>query len=112
MKQTYYMSDLTENVIGAAIEVHRMLGPVYLESVYEEALFYELQLRGIPVERQKVISINYKDRLVGEGRLDLLINNTLIVELKAVNILSDIHVAQVLFLFKNNRTKDWIINKL
>lgn len=94
------MSQLTGGVIGAAIEVHRMLGPGFLESVYEEALCVELQLRGIPFRRQPVVAVNYKGHLVGEGRLDLLINNTLIVELKAIENLAPIHEAQVLSYLK------------
>ena len=88
------------NIIGAAIEVHKILGPGYLEGVYEEAMVHELQLRNIPLERQKVININYKDKPVGEGRLDLLIDKCLVVELKAVNELADIHIAQVLSYLK------------
>ncbi|AJQ25989.1 GxxExxY protein [Pelosinus fermentans] len=100
MKNTDCMAALTDKVIGAAIEVHRILGPGYLESVYEEALVHELQLRNIPLERQKVININYKDKAVGEGRIDLLVDQCLIIELKAVNELADIHVAQVLSYLK------------
>lgn len=100
MKYTDNMAALTDKVIGAAIEVHKILGPGYLEGVYEEALVHELQLRNIPLERQKVININYKDMPVGEGRLDLLIDKCLVVELKAVNELADIHVAQVLSYLK------------
>lgn len=67
MKYTDNMAALTDKVIGAAIEVHKILGPGYLEGVYEEALVHELQLRNIPLERQKVININYKDKPVGGG---------------------------------------------
>lgn len=87
-------------VIGAAIEVHRLLGPGFLEVVYEQALVMELQLREIPFKRQVVIAVNYKGEAVGEGRLDLLIGDTLIVELKAVNELTPIHSAQVISYLK------------
>jgi len=87
-------------VIGAAIEVHRLLGPGFLESVYEEALCVELQLQGIPFKRQLVVAVNYKGQLVGEGRLDLLVNDALIVELKSVNALSTLHSAQVISYLK------------
>ena len=104
-------SELTGVVIGAAIEVHRVLGPGFLESVYEEALCVELQLRGIPFRRQPVVAINYKGRLVGEGRLDLLVSNTLIVELKAVENLAPIHEAQVLsYLKMTSHTLALLIN--
>ncbi len=105
------MSQLTGVVIGAAIEVHRVLGPGFLESVYEEALCVELQLRGIPFRRQPVVAVNYKGRLVGEGRLDLLVSNTLIVELKAVENLTPIHEAQVLsYLKMTSHTLALLIN--
>ncbi len=94
------MNQLTGAVIGAAIEVHRVLGAGFLESVYEEALCVELQLRGVPFRRQPVVAVNYKGQLVGEGRLDLLVANTLIVELKAVENLAPIHEAQVLSYLK------------
>lgn len=92
--------DLASAVIGAAIEVHRVLGPGYLESVYEEALAVELKLRGIAFERQKAISVEYKEHTVGEGRLDLLVGNRLVVELKAVDAFAPIHTAQVMSYLK------------
>ena len=86
--------ELAYAVIGAAIEVHRVLGPGFLESVYEEALCVELELRGIPYSRQHVVAVNYKGRAVGEGRLDLLVGGELVVEIKAVDALAPIHSAQ------------------
>lgn len=91
---------LAHRVIGAAIEVHRHLGPGFLESVYEEALCNELELQGIPYRRQHPVSLDYKGQLVGEGRLDLLVRDNLIVELKAVDTLAPIHTAQVLAYLK------------
>lgn len=90
------LDQLARAIIGAAIEVHRGLGPGFLESVYEEALAVELHLRGIGFERQHVISVAYKGYNVGESRLDLLIENRIIVELKAVEMLLPIHTAQLL----------------
>jgi GxxExxY protein len=87
---------LARAVIGAAIEVHRHLGPGFLESVYEEALEVELGLRSIPFERQKPVSVSYKEHDVGEGRVDLLVGNELLVELKAIDALAPIHKAQVI----------------
>ena len=87
---------LAHAVIGAAIEVHRHLGPGYLESVYEEALAVELREQGILFERQKPIAIRYKGHPVGEGRLDYLVAGRLIVELKAVDEFAPVHTAQVL----------------
>ena len=94
------VDDLARQVIGAAIEVHRTLGPGYLESVYEEALFYEIDLQGIPCERQVKVSVEYKGHPVGEGRLDLLVAKILPVELKAVDTLAPIHQAQLLSYLK------------
>ena len=91
---------IAREVIGAAIEVHRALGPGFLESVYEEALCIELDLQGIPYKRQSAVAINYKGRQVGEGRLDLLVGDKLIVELKAVDSLAPIHSAQVISYLK------------
>ena len=87
---------LANAVIGAAIEVHRILGPGFLESVYEEAMCVELKLRGMLFVRQSPISLNYKGHPVGKGQLDFLVGEKLIVELKAVDALADVHMAQVL----------------
>ena len=81
------MNKLSEAVIGAAIEVHKTLGPGFLESIYESALAIELRRRAIPVLRQVVVEIGYKGESVGESRIDLLIDNRLVVELKAVDAL-------------------------
>jgi GxxExxY protein len=94
------VDDLARRVIGAAIEVHRHLGPGYLESVYEEALAVELGLRGIPFERQKPVVVDYKGHGVGQGRLDLLVGDCLIVELKTVDAFAPIHRAQVISYLK------------
>ena len=91
---------LAHEVIGAAIEVHRLIGPGYLESVYEEAFSVELNLRKIDFTRQVIIGVNYKDHIVGEGRLDFLVGGKLVVELKAVDMLAPIHTAQVLSYLK------------
>jgi len=87
-------------VIGAAIEVHRALGPGYLECVYEDALCVELELNGIPFKRQVALAVKYKGKCVGEGRLDLLVADQLVVELKAVEDLLSIHRAQVISYLK------------
>ena len=87
-------------MIGAAIEVHRILGPGYLESVYESALAVELTLRGISFARQHPFSLDYKGHPVGEGRVDLLIAECLPVELKTVDIVAPIHRAQLLSYLK------------
>jgi GxxExxY protein len=83
-------------IIGAAIEVHRTLGPGFPEAIYEEAFCMELRLREIPFKRQVDVQVRYKGNVVGSGRLDLLIGDSVIVELKAVEALASVHVAQVL----------------
>jgi len=91
---------LAHAVIGAAFEVHRHLGPGYLESIYEEALAIELTLRDISFRRQEPIAVNYKGQEIGEGRADFFVANRLLVELKAVDALAPIHTAQVLSYLK------------
>lgn len=87
-------------VIGAAIEVHRHLGPGFLESVYEECLGIELAERRISFQRQHLITVQYKGRAAGESRLDFLVGGILVVELKAVGVLAPIHKAQVISYLK------------
>ena len=95
------LNSLTECVIGAAIEVHRQLGPGLLESVYEACLYSELKLLGVEVQRQVALPISYKGVVLEEGmRLDLLVGRSLIVELKAVEALLPIHSAQVITYLK------------
>lgn len=84
---------LTERIIGAAIEVHRRLGPGYLESFYEKALILELKKRGLSVRDQLEIIIRYDDQEIGRHKLDLFIEDTIVVELKAIKNLEDIHFA-------------------
>ncbi len=88
---------LTDQILSAAIEVHRYLGPGLLESVYEDCLSYELTHRNLTIERQKPVTLRYKD-LVLEGyfRIDLLVESKIILELKSVEAIAPIHMAQVL----------------
>lgn len=94
------VDQLARQVIGAAIEVHRHLGPGFLESLYEEALALELALRSISFERQKAVPVRYKGREIGEGRVDLFVAGELLTELKAVDALAPIHKAQVISYLK------------
>ena len=87
---------LARVTLDAAFEVHRRLGPGFLEAVYEQALAIELGLRGIAFERQLAIAVKYKGHSVGEARLDLLVARELIVEIKAVEQLVPVHMAQVI----------------
>src|SRR5713101_4212405 len=86
-------SEITDRIIAAAIDVHRELGPGFLESIYENALAVEFALRGIAFIRQKPIPLFYKDHQIGEHRLDFLVEGKIVVELKAVSELEDIHFA-------------------
>ena len=86
---------LTRQSIGCAIEVHRELGPGFLESIYEASMAVALRDAGIVFEFQKLVPISFRNTPVGEHRLDLLIERQLIVELKAVRALEDVHFAQV-----------------
>ncbi|HEX8790001.1 MAG TPA: GxxExxY protein [Polyangiaceae bacterium] len=94
------LKGLTRAVIGAAIEVHRVLGPGFSEATYERALCAELGVRGIPYEEQAIVVVRYKDLPVGEMRVDVLVADALILELKAVDAHSPVHVAQVLSYLK------------
>lgn len=89
------LESLTKEVIGACITVHKDKGPGFLESIYEKCLEVEFKKRGIKAEFQKDIRIFYRDILVGTHKLDILVDERLIVELKAVKALEDIHFAQV-----------------
>lgn len=92
---------LSKEIIGAAIEVHRQLGPGLLESAYEECLAYELSQRDIPFERQKPVPVVYKGvRLDCGYRLGILVGGLVVVELKAVDRLAPIHQAQMLTYLK------------
>jgi len=86
-------SEITEQVIAAAIQVHRELGPGFLESIYEEALAVEFALTGIQFIRQHPVPLFYRDHQIGEHRLDFLAEGKIIVELKAISELQDVHFA-------------------
>jgi GxxExxY protein len=85
--------EITERVIAAAICVHRDLGPGFLEGAYEEALAVEFALSGVQFVRQFSVPLFYKDHQIGEHRLDFLVENRIVVELKAISALQDIHFA-------------------
>lgn len=90
-------NELSKKVIGVSIEVHRHLGPGLLESAYRECLAYELRCIGLEIEKEKPMPIIYKDVKLDHGyRMDLLVENKLVVEIKTVEFLTDTHFAQVL----------------
>jgi len=102
----YPHKDLTQKIIGAAIEVHRVLGPGLLESAYEHCLVYELELLGLQVEQQKSLPLVYKEISIDQGyRIDLLVEGKVIVEIKTVEHLTDAHIAQILTYMKLSNCK-------
>lgn len=101
-------SRYSHDVIGCAIEVHRNLGPGLLESIYEQCLAQEFKLKGIYFEQQKVLPIEYKGvQLDGDYRIDLLVENEIIIEIKSVNTLIGIHEAQILTYMKLAKVQIW-----
>ena len=95
------INKITEIIIGCAIEVHRQLGPGLLESTYEACVFYELVKTGLVVERQLPMPLIYKEIHLEQGyRLDLLVEKKVVVEIKMVEAIADVHVAQTLTYLK------------
>lgn len=94
------LNQLTEKIIGCAIEVHWNLGPGLLESLYESAMCVEFELNGIAYERQVPIPVSYKGHNIGEYRLDILVENAIILELKSVDRYDPIFEAQLLSYLK------------
>src|SRR5688500_585096 len=90
------LNRVTNLIIGAAIEVHRELGPGQLESAYEEAMAIEMTLRGIGFQRQLDVELLYKGHVVGKGRLDFLVEGLVILDLKAVERISPVHTSQMI----------------
>lgn len=107
-----YLNELTYNIVGAAIEVHKELGPGLLESVYHRCLFYELRTRNIYFQSEMIIPINYKGlELDAELRCDFFVENQLVVELKAVEAIHPVHKAQIISYMKLlNVPKGLLIN--
>ena len=102
-------SEITESLIAAAIAVHRELGPGFLESVYEQALAVEFAIRGIAFVRQKPIPLFYRDHQIGEHRLDFLVEEKIVVELKAIEAVEKVHFAIVRSYLKATGLADGLI---
>ena len=96
---------LTEMIIACAIEVHRILGPGLLGSIYEEALCHEFHLRRIPFERQKEVDVIYKDKIIRGQRIDLIVDGHVVVEIKAVRAVYDVFTSQTLSYLKSTGLK-------
>jgi len=104
------LDQLSKEVIGAAIEVHRVLGPRLLESAYEESLARELTNRGIKIERQIAIPVRYKELRIEDGyRIDVLVGKELILELKCVDSFQPVHTAQMLTYLKMTGLKPGLL---
>ena len=101
--------ELTEEIIGGAIEVHRRLGPGFIESIYEKASVVELCKRGLQVKEQYEVIIQYDDVEVGRHRLDLVVEDTIVGELKAIKDLEDIHFALVISYLKSIKKKHGLL---
>jgi GxxExxY protein len=101
--------EITDGIIAAAIAVHRELGPGFLESIYEQALAVEFALRGIAFIRQKPIPLFYRDHQIGEHRLDFVVENKIIAELKAIEALENVHFAIVRSYLKASALSDGLI---
>jgi GxxExxY protein len=97
------INEVTYAIRGAVFEVNRILGPGFLEKVYENALLFELKRRGLKAESQVPIKVFYKGQIVGEYLADLLVEDTVIVELKTVEAIDKIHEAQLLNYLKATR---------
>jgi len=101
---------LSRQIIGCAIEVHKLLGPGLLESAYEECLVYELNKLGIQVARQRPVPVIYKEIKLDYGyRLDLMVAGDIIIEIKSVDALAPIHEAQILTYMKFSRIKTGLL---
>ncbi len=99
-------NEITEKIIGCAIEVHKQLGPGLLESAYEECLYYELLSNGLDVKKQLALPLVYKDIKLDAGyRIDLLVENKVIVEIKSVEAIAEIHKAQLMTYMKLSKIR-------
>ena len=95
------INDISQNIIGCAIEVHKILGPGLLESAYQECLFYEIYKKGLAVEKEIPMPVVYKEIKLNHGyRIDLLVERTVVVEIKTVEAFNDVHLAQILTYLK------------
>jgi GxxExxY protein len=102
-------SEITDSIIAAAIAVHRELGPGFLETIYEQALAVEFAIRGIAFVRQTPIPLFYRDHQIGEHRLDFVVEEKIVVELKAVETLENVHFAIVRSYLKAAALSDALI---
>ncbi len=94
-------NEISKIIIGCAIEVHKTLGPGLLESAYQECLCYELKKKGLKIQKEKALPVIYKDIKLDQGyRIDILVENKVVIELKTVEFFTDVHSAQILTYLK------------
>lgn len=95
------LNKITQLIIGKAIEIHKVLGPGLLESAYQKCLVYELRKEGLNIEVEKLLPIKYKEITIDQGyRIDILVNQSIVIELKSVEKIKDVHKAQILTYLK------------
>lgn len=105
-QRKFEINEITEQILKCAYKVHSELGPGLLESAYEECLFYEIQKEGLLIEKQKALPLVYHDVKLDVGyRIDLLVEESVVIEIKSVEVLNDVHIAQVLTYLKLSKCK-------
>ena len=108
-----HVNVLTKEIIGAAIEVHRNLGPGLLESAYQECLARELTLREVPFERERPLPLEYKGLRLSCGyRADFLVDNAVVVETKSIEVIAPVHEAPTSYLYAARELEGWTADKL
>lgn len=105
----YPESELTDKIIGTAISIHKDLKSGFVEKIYQRALYLELKNVGFKVEREKKINLSYKKANIGYGQVDFIVNNKVVVEVKAVSEIKDIHKSQLLSYLKLTNKKVGLI---
>jgi GxxExxY protein len=100
---------LTQRIIGCAIDVHQELGPGLLESIYESAMAVELDFQKMSFRQQVIVPIQYRERLIGEHRIDLIVENTVVVELKSVERFDRVFEAQILTYLRLTKLKTGLL---
>lgn len=103
------LNEITKRIIGIAIKVHKTLGSGFIEKIYEKAINYELSRNGLGYQNQKIIKVQYENLLLGNQRIDFLIENEIIVEIKSVSEINQIHSAQMLSYLKSIHKKIGLI---
>ncbi|MCK4328812.1 GxxExxY protein [candidate division WOR-3 bacterium] len=109
MEEKLLHKDLTHKIIGAAMEVHKRVGPGFSEKIYENGFIVELNLQGIPYEQQNRVTINYKGHNIGDYIIDTVVDKRIVVELKALDKINNIHEAQLISYLKASECKVGLI---